>query len=889
VSGIAAGWSYRRRSDDPDRSFVERAGERLGPRRVGHGGEWWSDDGRVGLTSRGETAGATATGAQPFADGSLAIVLVGEVYNAADLRVMLGVRGLAPRTTSTAELVLQMYRDRGPAAMDALRGMFAFALWDGTRQGMLLGRDAFGMKALYVSDDGANLRVASQVKALVAGGVDGTPDAAGHVGFFLFGYVPEPYTLFRSIRAVRPGTTLWIAADGSRVERRSPNPPSPSVGRNALRETVRTHFATASPALLLSGGRYSTALAAIAAEVGVTPRSITLAFDELRGTSRDPARPAEAVAQRFGNPHDTLWWSRESTQFEWDRLVDQMDQPSTDGLTMYFAARAAASVDVSIACTGLGGAELFGSRSAAPHLLFHPREVRKLVQPEIAEAGLRELGIDSRAIEDGEEIRRRVAEIAGSLPGRLPQRLRDADWTSAATDVEIRMPFVDRELWGSVIKPDDLDGDARTAESDLSTPSVEDWLIEGREHLVGARGVQAWARAVHEASASRAGHDVHPAVATRAAPDDEWDPSWQRRLLVQVAGHLDRRDVPPPIDVAQVRRILVLQLQNLGDTVAFTPALRALRRRLPDARIDLLASEVAAAFYEKCTYVNAVHVDRDPGPRRPSLRHLAPMLRRLRGHAYDLVVADANEYSMVYGAIAWAIGARYRLGYDVNGRGVLFTHRPALRMTQNVVDANLALLTMLGAEASDRHLECFYDADDLARARLRLPAPGGGPLVVIHPSTSMSSKLWFVDRWAALADLLASRRNAEVVFVGARSECGYVDAIRALATIPHRSIVGETTIPELAATMSLADLLVGTDSGPRHIGAAVGQPQVTVMSAWEPPHRWQFGWDTETVLRTDPWCSPCFRRECFHRRCMVGVTAEHVFRACAERLDQATR
>ena len=93
--------------------------------------------------------------------------------------------------------------------MDRLRGMYAFAIWDNVRKSLLLSRDPFGIKPLYYADDGKTLRFASQVKALLAGGaVDTSPQPAGHVGFFLWGYVPEPYTLFRGVRALPAGSTL---------------------------------------------------------------------------------------------------------------------------------------------------------------------------------------------------------------------------------------------------------------------------------------------------------------------------------------------------------------------------------------------------------------------------------------------------------------------------------------------------------------------------------------------------------------------------------------------------------------------------------------------------------------------------------------------------------
>ena len=96
-----------------------------------------------------------------------------------------------------------------------LRGMFAFALWDEKKQGLFLARDHFGIKPLYYHDNGRVFRCASQVKALLSGGgVKKEEEPAGHVGFFLWGSVPEPYTLFKNIYALPAGHTLWVDEKG---------------------------------------------------------------------------------------------------------------------------------------------------------------------------------------------------------------------------------------------------------------------------------------------------------------------------------------------------------------------------------------------------------------------------------------------------------------------------------------------------------------------------------------------------------------------------------------------------------------------------------------------------------------------------------------------------
>ena len=146
-------------------------------------------------------------GAQPMlsADGRLAVTFNGEIYNYQDLRRRLEDKGRVFKSHSDTEVLLHLYAEKGAEMVHDLRGMFAFAIWDGERRTLFLARDPYGIKPLYYADDGWTFRFASQVKALLAGGdISRDPEPAGLVGFYLFGHVPEPFTsLSRDPRVAR--------------------------------------------------------------------------------------------------------------------------------------------------------------------------------------------------------------------------------------------------------------------------------------------------------------------------------------------------------------------------------------------------------------------------------------------------------------------------------------------------------------------------------------------------------------------------------------------------------------------------------------------------------------------------------------------------------------
>src|SRR4029079_1133285 len=133
-------------------------------------------------------------GRQPMAsaDGRFRITFNGEIYNFREIRRELEGKGFVFRTQSDTEVLLHLYADRGQEMVHALRGMFAFGLWDAVRQELFLARDPLGIKPLYYADDGATFRFATLVGALLeGGGVDSGEDVAGVAGFYLFGCVPE--------------------------------------------------------------------------------------------------------------------------------------------------------------------------------------------------------------------------------------------------------------------------------------------------------------------------------------------------------------------------------------------------------------------------------------------------------------------------------------------------------------------------------------------------------------------------------------------------------------------------------------------------------------------------------------------------------------------------
>ena len=384
MCGIAAIFAYRSVAPAVDPAELQAVTESMRRRGPDAGGTWIEPEGRTGLGSRRlAIIDLSDEGTQPLfdVDRELAIAFNGEIYNYAELRASLIRGGARFHSQTDTEVLLQLYRRDGPEMLGLLRGMYAFAIWDKRKRRMFVARDPFGIKPLYFADDGNTIRLASETKALLAGGqVPRGRDSAGAAGFFLLGSVPEPFTIHASIRAVEAGTAFFIDEERGRsdvlrhasiaaVFRHARDlghyarlaPPS-TLLRERIEETVEHHLVADVPiGVFLSGGVDSSALTAIASHKSREKlHTFTLAFDEFRGTAGDEAPPAERFAREIGTIHTTRRVSRDEFLAELPAFLAAMDQPTIDGVNTWLISKTVHEAGVKIALSGLGGDELLG-------------------------------------------------------------------------------------------------------------------------------------------------------------------------------------------------------------------------------------------------------------------------------------------------------------------------------------------------------------------------------------------------------------------------------------------------------------------------------------------------------------------------------------------------
>ena len=345
-------------------------------------------------------------------------------------------------------------------------------------------------------------------------------------------------------------------------------------------------------------------------------------------------------------------------------------------------------------------------------------------------------------------------------------------------------------------------------------------------------------------------------------------------------------------DWTNVRSVLLIRLRSIGDTVLATPSLYALKRFLPNARVDILLEDWVAPVLEGFSYVDNVLT-----LKRNSTTARARVMRQLRSLRYDVV------YNLHGGTTATlltrASGATRRVGLETYQYSRLYTHlapSPLLlwkREQTHSVEQQLALLGWTGVPVSDRprtQLAVVEHAATSVAQRLREAGwDEKSPLALIHPAVAFATKQWASEKFARVADDLAGR-GFTVVVITAPTE-GQV-ATRLEQSSSARIIsFNNLSLPEVTALASRARLFVGNDSGIAHIAAAVALPAVVIFGSSNIAHWSPWATAAAEVVFEELDCQPCHGYYCekfAQPECISRVPFEKVIAAVDRVLREST-
>ena len=337
---------------------------------------------------------------------------------------------------------------------------------------------------------------------------------------------------------------------------------------------------------------------------------------------------------------------------------------------------------------------------------------------------------------------------------------------------------------------------------------------------------------------------------------------------------------PPRWDWSEVRKVLLVRLRSIGDTVLATPSALALKRFLPHVQVDMLVEDWVAPLLDPHP-----HIDNVLALERGGFMSRARAARELRAENYDVV------YNLHGGTTATlltrATGARHRVGFKTYQYAQLHNHQvpsPLLLWGQqktHSVEQQLALLGWTGVPVTDRprtQLGVSPQAAEAVNQRLTAAGMTDRKIALIHPAAAFATKQWAVENFARVVEHVAERGFAPVA-IASPHEQAVLDNLIAESSVRIETF--DLSLPEVTALATRSQLFVGNDSGIAHIAAAVGIPCVVVFGSSNIAH-WR-PWNTAAaeVVFEQMSCQPCHgyfcekfaQPECILRVPVTRVTA----------------
>ncbi|MEE9276383.1 MAG: glycosyltransferase family 9 protein [bacterium] len=333
-------------------------------------------------------------------------------------------------------------------------------------------------------------------------------------------------------------------------------------------------------------------------------------------------------------------------------------------------------------------------------------------------------------------------------------------------------------------------------------------------------------------------------------------------------------------------RILAVQIAGMGDLLLAAPAIRALRRGLPETRVDLLTSRRGGRVAEGCPYLDEVFAFdfRSPPSASPATDWggLLSAVREIRRRRYAIAVNLIGLYSakgaLRMGLLLRALGIPLLAGRDTRGAGTFYHHalEETLEAPLNERDANLALVRLLGApDEKDGALELWPGPEEERRADMLASAPSGaGPLVGVNPGSDRPEKVWPEERFMEVMGALRREREARFLLTGGPAEAALTARMAEALGPSAVDTVGRIGFQGTGALMRRMDLFLTCDTAALHLAWAAGTPAVALFKA-------------ENLGR--------YRPETARIECLTGgesapgapleIPAREVLRACRARLE----
>jgi ADP-heptose:LPS heptosyltransferase/GT2 family glycosyltransferase len=329
----------------------------------------------------------------------------------------------------------------------------------------------------------------------------------------------------------------------------------------------------------------------------------------------------------------------------------------------------------------------------------------------------------------------------------------------------------------------------------------------------------------------------------------------------------------PMFHVAEIKHILVVKLDHIGDFITALPPIRRLKQLFPDARITVLAGPASRAFIALESCIDEFipfaffHARSQLGKRELTKEDYAILAAQLRPYGFDLAV-DLRKHVSTRDVLKHT-GARFLAGFDYLGQFPFLDialdwdgDRTLQRKRSHIVDDLLRLVNEIGhvTEADRVIMRPGPAALPLTELPIAIQALFEKPVVAVHPGAGNVTKQWPEEHFAALIDMLIEKNDVNIMLVGGSEDVEVADGLMKSVLHPESvaSMAGRTSLTDLPRLLKNCALFIGNDSGPKHIAAAVGIPTVGIHSGVVDPVEWGPIGPNAVALRRNMTCSPCY-------------------------------
>lgn len=326
-----------------------------------------------------------------------------------------------------------------------------------------------------------------------------------------------------------------------------------------------------------------------------------------------------------------------------------------------------------------------------------------------------------------------------------------------------------------------------------------------------------------------------------------------------------------------VRRILFLRHDRIGDMVLSTAALKALKRAYPQAKITVLASKRNHKILHYNPYVNEILI----------YDGIIWFAKTIRPRSYDLVIDPFLTYELKQAFLTYLSGGQYRIGFENAGREIFFNlYGPDTSTPKRMVEHLLDLVGQVGGNRNSCVPEIFLSGEETEWASQALANKGINARslkIAVHPGAYYPSQRWPTDRFSALTKRIFEQYKTKIILLGSCDEKNMVKQVQKVAGKEAQDFSG-LKLRKLMALVSKCDLLICNNSGPLHIASALKVPTVSMIGPTVTPLWLPYG-KYDVVINKKLSCSPCNKAVCKDHECMELITVDEVFEAVKSQIN----